>query len=249
MIGGCSFRRRGLTFDGGSDLVFTDTLMENGRSAAIRDSSRLDGQASWHPGRFLRALLRCAERCRAVIQGRGRRSRRRLPRQHHAGLGRNGARRDAGRPASGGQCQSGRAPTAEPEIGPPPPIEAQSVLGPCWPAWFFAWWHCSVLQVQAIRESAPSSFSTASYRATGARVPNAWRRCCMAIMIASCRSSLVASWLITRSRAVFVPNLSFTPANRMHSQPGAERPLSMRSSRIFAPPLPWRHSSKMCRSK
>ena len=40
MIGGCSFRRRGLTFDGSSDLVFTDTLMENGRSAAIRDFRR-----------------------------------------------------------------------------------------------------------------------------------------------------------------------------------------------------------------
>ena len=40
MIGGCSFRRRGLTFDGSSDLVFTDTLLENGRSPAIRDFRR-----------------------------------------------------------------------------------------------------------------------------------------------------------------------------------------------------------------
>jgi hypothetical protein len=40
MIGGCTFRRRGLTFDGSSDLVFTDTLIENGRSAAIRDLRR-----------------------------------------------------------------------------------------------------------------------------------------------------------------------------------------------------------------
>ncbi len=40
MIGGCTFRRRGLTFDGSSDLAFTDTLIENGRSAAIRDFRR-----------------------------------------------------------------------------------------------------------------------------------------------------------------------------------------------------------------
>lgn len=35
MIGSSTFRRRGLTFDGGSDLVFTDTNLINGRSAAI----------------------------------------------------------------------------------------------------------------------------------------------------------------------------------------------------------------------
>ncbi|HEY4088901.1 MAG TPA: hypothetical protein VGM43_23380 [Bryobacteraceae bacterium] len=40
MVGGCSLRRRGLTFDGSSDLVVTDTLIENGRSAAIRDFRR-----------------------------------------------------------------------------------------------------------------------------------------------------------------------------------------------------------------
>ena len=40
MIGGATFRRRGLTFDGSSDLVVTDTLLENGRSAAIRDYRR-----------------------------------------------------------------------------------------------------------------------------------------------------------------------------------------------------------------
>jgi hypothetical protein len=40
MIGGCSIRRRGLTFDGSSDLAVTDTLIENGRSAAIRDFRR-----------------------------------------------------------------------------------------------------------------------------------------------------------------------------------------------------------------
>jgi hypothetical protein len=40
MVGGCTIRRRGLTFDGSSDLVFTDTLLENGRSAAIRDFRR-----------------------------------------------------------------------------------------------------------------------------------------------------------------------------------------------------------------
>jgi len=40
MIGGASFRRRGLTFDGSSDLVLTDTLLENGRSNAIRDFRR-----------------------------------------------------------------------------------------------------------------------------------------------------------------------------------------------------------------
>jgi hypothetical protein len=40
LVGGCTWRRRGLTFDGSSDLVFTDTLLENGRSAAIRDFRR-----------------------------------------------------------------------------------------------------------------------------------------------------------------------------------------------------------------
>jgi hypothetical protein len=40
MIGGGTFRRRGLTFDGSSDLALTDTLIENGRSAAIRDFRR-----------------------------------------------------------------------------------------------------------------------------------------------------------------------------------------------------------------
>jgi hypothetical protein len=40
MIGGSTIRRRGLTFDGSSDLVVTDTLLENGRSAAIRDFRR-----------------------------------------------------------------------------------------------------------------------------------------------------------------------------------------------------------------
>ena len=40
MIGGCSLRRRGLTFDGSSDLVLTDTLLEDGCSQAIRDFRR-----------------------------------------------------------------------------------------------------------------------------------------------------------------------------------------------------------------
>jgi len=40
MVGGCTFRRRGLTFDGSSDLAFTDTQLENGRSVAIRDFRR-----------------------------------------------------------------------------------------------------------------------------------------------------------------------------------------------------------------
>jgi len=40
MIGGCSLRRRGLTFDGSSDLVVTDTQLENGRSPALRDFRR-----------------------------------------------------------------------------------------------------------------------------------------------------------------------------------------------------------------
>jgi hypothetical protein len=40
MVGGASIRRRGLTFDGSSELVVTDTLLENGRSAAIRDFRR-----------------------------------------------------------------------------------------------------------------------------------------------------------------------------------------------------------------
>jgi len=40
MVGGATFRRRGLTMDGSSDLVITDTLLENGRSTAIRDFRR-----------------------------------------------------------------------------------------------------------------------------------------------------------------------------------------------------------------
>ena len=40
MIGGATLRRRGLTFDGSSDLVLTDTLLEDGRSVAIRDFRR-----------------------------------------------------------------------------------------------------------------------------------------------------------------------------------------------------------------
>jgi hypothetical protein len=41
MIGGASFRRRGLaSFDSGSDLVVTDTQLENGRSPSIRDFRR-----------------------------------------------------------------------------------------------------------------------------------------------------------------------------------------------------------------
>jgi hypothetical protein len=40
LIGGSTFRRRGFTFDGSSDLVLTDTQVENGRSPAIRDFRR-----------------------------------------------------------------------------------------------------------------------------------------------------------------------------------------------------------------
>jgi hypothetical protein len=40
MIGGCSIRRRGLTFDGSSDLVVTDMQIENGVSPAIKDFRR-----------------------------------------------------------------------------------------------------------------------------------------------------------------------------------------------------------------
>jgi hypothetical protein len=40
LIGGSTFRRRGLTFDGSSDLVLTDTRLQNGRSPAIRDFRR-----------------------------------------------------------------------------------------------------------------------------------------------------------------------------------------------------------------
>jgi hypothetical protein len=40
LIGGSTFRRRGLTFDGSSDLVLTDTQLENGRSPAIREFRR-----------------------------------------------------------------------------------------------------------------------------------------------------------------------------------------------------------------
>jgi hypothetical protein len=40
VVGGSTFRRRGLTFDGSSDLVFTDTQLVNGRSPSIRDFRR-----------------------------------------------------------------------------------------------------------------------------------------------------------------------------------------------------------------
>jgi hypothetical protein len=40
MIGSSAFRRRGLTFDGGSDLVFTDTVLHNGVCSSIRDLRR-----------------------------------------------------------------------------------------------------------------------------------------------------------------------------------------------------------------
>jgi hypothetical protein len=40
MIGGATLRRRGLTFDGSSDVVVTDTLIENAHSPAIREFRR-----------------------------------------------------------------------------------------------------------------------------------------------------------------------------------------------------------------
>jgi hypothetical protein len=40
LVGSSTFRRRGLTFDGGSDLVFTDTDLVNGRSPAIANFRR-----------------------------------------------------------------------------------------------------------------------------------------------------------------------------------------------------------------
>jgi hypothetical protein len=40
LIGGSTFRHRGLTFDGSSDLVLTDTLLRSGRSPAIRNFRR-----------------------------------------------------------------------------------------------------------------------------------------------------------------------------------------------------------------
>jgi hypothetical protein len=40
MVGSSTFRRRGLTFDGGSDLVFTDTDLARGRSPAIAEFRR-----------------------------------------------------------------------------------------------------------------------------------------------------------------------------------------------------------------
>lgn len=40
LVGSSSFRRRGLTFDGGSDLVFTDAALVEGRSPAIADFRR-----------------------------------------------------------------------------------------------------------------------------------------------------------------------------------------------------------------
>jgi hypothetical protein len=40
LVGSSSLRRRGLTFDGGSDLVLTDTVLEGGRCAQIADFRR-----------------------------------------------------------------------------------------------------------------------------------------------------------------------------------------------------------------
>jgi hypothetical protein len=40
LVGGSTFRRRGFTFDGSSDLVFTDMQQVHGRSPAIRDFRR-----------------------------------------------------------------------------------------------------------------------------------------------------------------------------------------------------------------
>jgi hypothetical protein len=40
LIGGSTFRRRGLSFDGSSDLVLTDTQLVNARAASIRDFRR-----------------------------------------------------------------------------------------------------------------------------------------------------------------------------------------------------------------
>jgi hypothetical protein len=40
MVGGCTFRRRGLTFDGSTDVVLTDTTLLDGASPAIRDFRR-----------------------------------------------------------------------------------------------------------------------------------------------------------------------------------------------------------------
>ena len=40
LVGGSSFRRRGLTLDGSIDVVFTDTQVANGRSPSIRDFRR-----------------------------------------------------------------------------------------------------------------------------------------------------------------------------------------------------------------
>jgi len=40
LVGSSTFRRRGLTFDGGSDLVFTDTELVSGRSQAIANFRR-----------------------------------------------------------------------------------------------------------------------------------------------------------------------------------------------------------------
>src|SRR6266487_4452651 len=40
LVGSSTFRRRGLTFDGGSGLVFTDTDLVNGRSPAIANVRR-----------------------------------------------------------------------------------------------------------------------------------------------------------------------------------------------------------------
>lgn len=49
MSGGATIRRRGLTFHGSSDVVLTDTLIENGRSVAIRAIvERANGQPSRH---------------------------------------------------------------------------------------------------------------------------------------------------------------------------------------------------------
>jgi hypothetical protein len=40
LVGGCSFRRRGLTFDGSADLAITDTVLEDGIAPSLREFRR-----------------------------------------------------------------------------------------------------------------------------------------------------------------------------------------------------------------
>ena len=79
LIGGSSFRRRGLTFDGSSDIVFTDAQIVNGKSTSIRDfrrtllASRLGIPSDQEHPSFVQLIdgQQCFQLIRQTLQGGG----------------------------------------------------------------------------------------------------------------------------------------------------------------------------------